>query len=114
MNYETSTDWSKARETCLRGHVDTSYERLRSLFGEPDGWDQYKTSTHWIILFEDGMVATIYDYKDTTLYSPDELSPKALRALKSYDWHIGGTADSVVDRIQELVTGERLCQNISM
>ena len=59
---------------------------------ESDG----KVTTEWIARFDDGAVATVYDWKRYDEGAPgmDEV----------YDWHIGGTdGTGVADRIRALV-----------
>lgn len=81
-----------ANGTHLEGYVNAHYHQLVEAFGEPtytSGGD--KTTVEWIIEFEDGEVATIYDWKqyDTP--------------FGEYDWHIGGFNNSVVERVQFVV-----------
>jgi len=81
-----------ANGTHLEGYVSSYYHQLVKVFGEPtysSGGD--KTTVEWIIEFEDGEVATIYDWK---CYETP---------LGEYAWHIGGFNNSVVERIQFIV-----------
>jgi hypothetical protein len=79
--------------TGLMGHIRTTYGDLVDTFGEPtrgytgDG----KTTVEWQLIFEDGTIATIYDYKE-------DLTP-----LDLYEWHIGGRNGSAVDRVLEVM-----------
>lgn len=86
MNFKVNTDYMIANGTSLQGYVRTSYDRLVSLLGEPDRGSG-KITAEWIVEFEDGTVATIYDWKE---YSTP---------LGSYDWHIGGHDQKAVDRV---------------
>lgn len=68
--------------TSLQGEITTTFDRLVEVFGEPDyGPDDMgdKVTCEWCLKFEDGTIATIYDYK---VYG---LTPRGL-----YAWHIGG------------------------
>ena len=104
MNYVVTDRDDKVIGTCLQGYVEASYGQLHKLLGEPiEIDDPYKVSTEWIIEWDDGVITTIYDYKDTTSYNSDGLSLKEFRALKSYQWHIGGKSEDVVARVQELI-----------
>jgi hypothetical protein len=79
--------------THLEGHVSAYYHQLVEAFGEPtydSGGD--KTTVEWIIEFDDGEVATIYDWK---CYETP---------FGEYNWHIGGFNNSVVERIQFIVS----------
>lgn len=73
------------------GEIDSTVtvEELTELFGQPnrDNVDG-KTEYEWLIEFEDGQVASIYDYKGDK-------------------WHIGGFNPNVVTRIKKLIGGGR-------
>ena len=62
--------------TSLAGYVMTTFDRLRGAFGPPDTGSD-KTTAEWRLRFENGMVVTIYDYKEDST------------PLYMYDWHIG-------------------------
>lgn len=69
--------------TCFQGEIHATYAKLVSVFGEPqhgpDSNDMDKVTCEWVITFNDGTIATIYDWKlDST--------PR-----DKYGWHIGGT-----------------------
>lgn len=93
----------------MLGDVETTFQRLVEIFGEPlnDG-DGYKTDAEWVIEFEDGKIATIYNYKSGRNYLGDD----GQDTKDITDWHIGGKHDdaehhegiTVVERIQELIT----------
>ena len=74
--------------TCLQGYIETTYDELVSVFGEPTTLEGDKVNVQWIIKSEFGTVATIYDWK---------LSETPMGV---YDWHIGGFNQ----RAAELVT----------
>ena len=93
--------WRRGGEltgTSLKGYIETTYEQLKSVFGDPyygpNDEDSDKITCEWIITFGDGKVATIYDWK--TEATPDDL----------YDWHIGGSDRKVVDYIGTLMSGK--------
>ena len=71
----------------LQGYIHTSYADLVGCFGEPtsDG-DGYKIDAHWAITFADGVVATIYNWKDGVNYCGMEGTP----VENIREWHIGG------------------------
>jgi hypothetical protein len=73
-----------ANGTCLQGYVEAYYHQLVEVFGEPDGGGD-KTTVEWCLEFEDGTVATIYDWKEYE-------TPMGL-----YRWHIGGNQRRAVD-----------------
>lgn len=66
--------------THLVGYVETQYDTLVRVFGEPtmEGGIDDKSFCQWNLEFEDGTVATIYDWKEDVL-------PTGL-----YNWHVGG------------------------
>lgn len=80
--------------TCLQGYLDNvPYERLEALFGRPlDVWGCDKVQAEWELQFDDGKVATIYDWKNYG--TPYE---------QVRDWNIGGYDSEVVARIQSIL-----------
>lgn len=75
--------------THLMGYATSTRRALEQQFGTPFTYSQRdsdgKVTTEWIIKFEDGVVATIYDWKRYEMGAPalDEV----------YEWHIGGLGD---------------------
>lgn len=70
--------------TCYQGKIDTSYHRLVETFGEPEYLGDEKVQVQWAIKFEDGTLATIYDWKE------------GKRASEVTEWHIGGHTEAAV------------------
>lgn len=94
--------------TSLKGYVTARFSHIVAAFGAPiDEADGYKVSTEWNIKFSDGLVATIYDYKDTNLYDSSLPIVEDFRDLadkgEGYEWHIGGRDSVVVDRIKAIL-----------
>ena len=78
--------------TCLMGHLDADYQLLVEKLGEPHyNGDAYKTDAEWDIEFEDGTVATIYNWKDGKNYCGDE----GLPIEDISEWHVGGNYSCV-------------------
>ncbi len=76
----------------------TSYARLLEVLGPPSGdGDGCKVDVEWVLLFEDGQVATIYNYKTGPNYNDG-----AVRIEDITDWHIGGLDQRIVERVQEI------------
>ena len=76
--------------TSLKGHIVTTYAELVEKFGEPErGGD--KTTVEWALEFEDGTVATIYDWKyyETPMHKTE--------------WNIGGKNSDAVYRVYEVM-----------
>lgn len=72
--------------TSLVGEIAVDYATLKRFFGQPTGSDGYKSDAEWEIEFEDGKVATIYNWKDGKNYNGKDGLPKT----KITNWHIGG------------------------
>ena len=76
--------------TSLRGYVGTTYDNLVNLLGEPlKGSDDGKTTCEWIIEFEDGAVATIYDWKQHE-------TPK-----DHFYWSVGGHNHKALEQVKD-------------
>lgn len=96
-----ASKWRRGGEmtgTSLKGYIETTYEQLKSVFGDPyygpNDTDADKITCEWLITFRDGKVATIYDWK------------VGETPLDLYDWHIGGSDRKVVDYIATLMAGK--------
>lgn len=87
--------------THLQGYIYCGYDRLVEVFGEPTGGDGYKVDAEWDIEFEDGKVATIYNYKDGVNYLGED--GEEVETIR--EWHIGGLTKEVEYRIDKLVRG---------
>ena len=81
------TKGATANGTSLQGYINATYDQLVAAFGAPDyGPDDQgdKVTCEWCFEFENGVVATIYDWKrDCTPYG-------------YYEWHIGGETKQAV------------------
>lgn len=84
--------------TSLQGYIDISYERLVQMLGQPEAGDEYKVDAEWIVRFDDGTVATIYNWKDGKNYNGDE----GLDVEQITDWHIGGFNNMAVFKVNQL------------
>ena len=84
--------------TFLIAEIKTTYSKLVSLFGEPTVGDEYKIDAEWEIEFEDGTVATIYNWKDGKNYCG--ANGKSVQQIKH--WHIGGRDRKTFDNLQVL------------
>ena len=74
--------------TSLKGYVTATYAELVARFGEPErGGD--KTTAEWALAFEDGTVATIYDWKEYDT------------PMGKYNWHIGGKSKGAVYAVMD-------------
>ena len=73
--------------TSYQGRVNCPYYQIENSFGKPYEGDGDKTRAEWAITFEDGTVATIYDWKT-------DIDP-----IKNTDWHIGGFKPAAVEHV---------------
>jgi hypothetical protein len=93
--------------TGFKGYLETSFEELVKHFGMPNGeGDDYKVSTEWILEDEKGRIVTIYDYKETNLYSRSYPSVEQFRKRKSYQWHIGAQTTLSVELLVKMIENE--------
>lgn len=86
--------------TSFQGYcpAGVTFDMLQSIFGiSLDPSSDGKVRYEWNIKFEDGQVATIYDWKDCR--------PKENLTGENV-WHIGGKSPEVVCRIEEILIGE--------
>lgn len=75
------------------GLFKAPYSKVVEVFGEPEeGGD--KVAFVWVITFtdEDDIqdVATIYDWKETSVYDDNLPHPNTLKTREYVEWHIGG------------------------
>jgi hypothetical protein len=81
-----------------------TYKELVSIFGkENSDGDGYKVQACWGIEFEDGTIASIYDYKEGKKYNGKSGTPKT----KVTAWNIGGYNSMAVVRVMETIEEHR-------
>lgn len=76
--------------TSFKGDFNAYYHEIVEVFGEPmfgPNANGDKVTCEWCIEFEDGTVATIYDWKEYET------------PMGSYNWHIGGYSYEAVERV---------------
>ena len=83
--------------TCRKGYIDANYNQLVKLMGKPIINSCEKVSLEWVIEFEDGEVATVYNWKHHRFNYKGELG------IDTKVWNVGGHNDIVVDRVQKLI-----------
>ena len=104
MNFETHNDKEiNSAGTSLQGELMLKYSDIKKVFGEPHGSDGYKSDAEWEIEFENGVVATIYNYKDGKNYNGKSGIPKS----KITNWHIGGLDEKAVKNVVKAM-GEKI------
>lgn len=85
-----------------QGEVHAPYETIRRLFGAPSKGDGYKTDAEWKVMFEDGTIATIYNWKNGRNYNGKSGLPKT----RITEWHVGGENKSAVMLVKQAIAGE--------
>ncbi len=89
-----TTENVPAGGTWLQGYIVATRRELEATFGAPLlGEEGNKTTTEWDILFIDGTVATIYDWKRYELGAP--------KMDERITWNIGGTSYLAVERVED-------------
>ena len=92
-------NWQAVNGTCLQGYITCDYKTLKKIFGNPENGDGYKVDAEWLIQFNDGVVATIYNYKDGKNYcGRNGLAKKHLT-----DWHIGGKSAMAERTVEQYI-----------
>jgi len=88
--------WEKTDSICgtwLQGYVGTTYNELFEKFGSQHSrGDHFKTTCEWHIKFEDGTIATIYDWKRDEHYTDCE------------HWNIGGNRIEAVEYVKRILS----------
>lgn len=83
--------------TGLQGYINAYYSQLVDVFGEPNFGpndnSMDKVTCQWILTFENGTVATIYDWKE--MDTP----------FSEYRWHIGGRSLDAISKVLEVFHG---------
>ena len=82
----------RAQSGGVRGYVTTTYQKLVDTFGRPmigPDANEDKTTCEWQIKFSDGVIATIYDWKENAT------------PMHEYGWHVGGVSPLAVTNVEE-------------
>lgn len=79
--------------TWLQGHTKTTRRKLTAIFGEPVRYEDSKTTLEWGIVFEGGVIATIYDWKRYELGEPAQ--------DEEMTYNIGGLSPEAVRKVEE-------------
>lgn len=77
--------------TSKKCEIKTNYGRIVDLFGEPYILNDGKIQVEWVIKFDDGTIADIYDWKV-------EVDP-----MRNKEWTIGGSNKKALYYIVALV-----------
>ena len=92
--------------TLRQGHIRVPFSKVAEVFGPPSrGTQGDQTAFAWAVTFEDGTVATIYDFKASSLYGePDAPTPDEMIASEFEDWHVGGFSKDALFRVLEVLS----------
>lgn len=71
-------DMGQARGSFLQGHVNVKFDELVAVFGFPHGLPSDGSQVEWVVKFDDGTVATIYDWQQEANH------------WDVTEWHVGG------------------------
>lgn len=100
MKFKTHNDGNvNSGGTSLQGYVTSPYEKLKELFGKPTKGDEYKIDAEWELEFEDGTVATIYNWKSGKNY----LGKRGTPTVHITEWNIGGNSERAVELVKEIL-----------
>jgi hypothetical protein len=93
--------------TSLQGEISTTKAQLIETFGAPN-WESNqesdKVSIEWAMVFEDGTLATIYDWKRYEEGTPD--------IDEVYSYHIGGMSPLAVERVTEALNKKSIKRSL--
>ena len=85
--------------TSLQGHLTATYAELVEMFGKPhDFFDDFKCDAEWYIEFDDGTVATIYNWKNGRNYCGPDAPP--VEAITR--WNVGGHTEKALDKVLDI------------
>lgn len=96
---------SKTGGSYLIHKIVSTYDKLEETFGEPRhfaGAYGHKVDVQWTLQFEDGTLATIYNYKDGTNY----LGANGLHHKHITNWSVGGHNYTAYTRVRECLIEE--------
>lgn len=100
MNYITHNDtFIEVNGTHGQGQIPCSYTTLVKTFGEPFTAFMDKVDAEWTIRFEDGTVATIYNWKNGKNY----MGAEGLELSEIGIWNIGGFSKKAVEAVNNAV-----------
>jgi hypothetical protein len=100
LTVKKATKFGAFNGTGLQGYVNVDYKTLCKVFGKEncDG-DGYKVDAEWLLEFSDGVVATIYNYKDGKNYN----GRAGLAKSNITNWHVGGHSARAVANVEDML-----------
>lgn len=88
-----------ANRTSLQGYINVSYAKLRRIFGKPGKGDKHKTDAEWVLRFNDGTIATVYNWMDGKNYQGKKGKPVS----EIRNWHVGGRSKKAVALVRQVL-----------
>ena len=101
LRYETHNDSDiDVNGTSYQGVITETFENLLKVFGTLMGAsDDGKVDVEWNIMFNDGVVATIYNWKN----GPASMGSNGTNPVNIKTWHIGGKTISAMIDVEEIL-----------
>ena len=101
IRYETHNDSDiDVNGTSYQGEISETFENLLKVFGTPMGASaDNKVDVEWNVMFNDGVVATIYNWKN----GPASMGEKGTNPVDIETWHIGGKSDCAIHDVEEIL-----------
>jgi hypothetical protein len=102
MIFEKLTCGTEVGGTHLQGSIDITYTELLDIFASPSHVPPVgeKTQAEWWLLFPDGTIATIYDWK--SMYPTEDVRT----------WNIGGKDKDAEYQVKQAVEEHRASPQI--
>ena len=99
MKFETHNETTVlSGGTWLQGYITIGFDKLVAVFGEPCAERGYKVDWEWEIEFEDGTVATVYNWKNGPNYGAVDVTPDMIR-----EWHVGGHNGEALENVKKIL-----------
>ena len=84
----------------LIGVFGASYDTIKAAFGDPQEGEDDKIQVVWYIQFEDGTIASIYDWKQGASYRGEGCG---IHFSDVDEWHVGGIDEKAMLRVSEVI-----------
>jgi len=105
MKYTThNTHDINGNRSNFKGQITCPFSLLITLFGQPEDGDDSKMDAHWSIEFEDGVIATIYNWKNGINYC----GRYATSVEDITKWNIGGFDIAAVDHVKNILISQEI------
>lgn len=92
-----------------QGTIYAEYNQIVRAFGRPtDKFDDYKCDAEWHVRFDNGTVASIYNWKNGQNYLGEDGTP----TRNITHWSIGGSSSSAVQLVKQAIQTDR--QHVDM